>query len=222
MPRVLILFVVLLSLTACMPAPPSLQLPQDCRAQQSIEKLLATDWLAGEEVWRIRQTALLETRFRKLAMEGFLRLDLKTGEARLVALNEIGLVLFDLQVTADSEQLHRAVPPLEKRRDLMTTIAKSLRRIFLVPRPALSDRLVPQENVQSLSRISTNGSQNFLFDCYGDLRESRWQGEAGSWSTHYNHYDERQNVRLPEEIILHDEEQGVRLTLEIKEVKPES
>ena len=106
----ILLFILLIATTACTPATPPLQLVQDCNAVFTSAELLESHWLLQPKILRIRQSALLEIGRKKFPMEGFLRLDLEQGEARLLAMNEMGVVLFDLQVNPEGEQLHRVLP----------------------------------------------------------------------------------------------------------------
>ena len=91
-------------LYGCMPATPQQQLPDNCRAAALPEQLLAANWLSQPGVWRLRQVTLLEAGGKKIPLEGLLRLDLVKKEARLVALNGMGLVMFDLLVTQEEQQ----------------------------------------------------------------------------------------------------------------------
>lgn len=217
-------FVVLcmfLILSACAPATPPQQLPENCRAEFSSSQLVANHWLLQPTVWRIRQTALLEIGRRKVAMEGFLRLDLQRQEARLLAMNDMGVVLFDLQVTKDGQQLHRVLPQLQQVNGLTQGVAQSLRQIFLVPQPRAHDQLENRGNSQRLWRTLPIGSLGFVFDCLGDLRETRQLAESGDWRVAYDRYRTFGLRRLPEQIVMNDYRHNVKLSLGLREVKQE-
>ncbi|MDX9710781.1 MAG: hypothetical protein RBT64_14650, partial [Trichloromonas sp.] len=102
-------------------------------------ELLAADWRAAPGRWRIRQLGLFELRGLRLPMEGFLELDNDERRVRLVALEGLGLKLFDLTVTVDGVEVHHLLPDLAKDPRLAEAIATSVRRIFLAPRPGSGD-----------------------------------------------------------------------------------
>ena len=218
--RVIVLCI-FLALSACVPATPPLQLPENCRAEFTPSQLVANHWLLQPTTWRIRQSALLEIGRKKIPMEGFLRLDLKRQEARLLAMNEMGVVLFDLQVTADDQQLQRILPQLQQVNGLAEGVAQSLRRIFLVPQPHSDDRLENHGNSQRLWQILPDGGLGYVFDCLGDLRETRLLAENGDWRIVYNQYQTFGMTRVPEQIVMNNYRHSVKLSLWLREVKQE-
>ncbi len=215
---VLMLF---LALTACAPSTPPLQLPENCRAELPTEQLIAEHWLLQPGIWRLRQAALLEIGSKKLPLEGFLRLDLQRQEARLLAMNELGVVLFDLQVTAEGQELQRAIPQLMQVKGLAQGIAQSLRLIYLTPHPQPTDQLDNSGNSQRLWRPFAGGNLGFVFDCRGDLRESRLRADSGDWRVLYDQYRLFGMSRLPEQIVMNDYQHNIKLSLWLREVKQE-
>jgi len=216
-----LLFCLLLASTACTPASPPLQLEQNCLAEHKTWELVNGHWLLQPKVWRIRQSALLELGHKKIPMEGFLRLDLQQREARLLAMNDMGVVLFDLQVSIEDEQLYRVLPQLRQFNGLAQGVAQSLRQIFLSPFPQLDDRREQRENSQRLWRVLPNATLGFLFDCEGDLRETRLSDGPDDWRVVYGHYQLFGEERIPEEIVLNDYQHNVKLSLWLREVKEE-
>lgn len=220
MSRICLLFL-LFVVTSCVPTTPLQQLPQDCAATASVGQLLSHSWLSQGKVWRLRQSTLLEIGPKKIPLEGFLRLDTANKQARLVAMNEVGVVLFDLLVTEDGQQLKRAIPQLQQVKGLATGVAQSLRQIFLQPRPAESDRLENLDSRQKLWRSIPGGSLRFIYDCRSDLRTVRFSGDSGDWRVAYNDYQVFAESRLPLEIVMNDYRHGVKLSLWVREVKGE-
>lgn len=218
--RILVLLS-LLTLSACLPSSPPLQLAEDCRAEFLAEQLVSRHWLSQPQIWRLRQAVLLEIGPKKIPLEGFLRLDLQRQEARLLAMNEMGLVLFDLRLTADEQKVERAIPQLQQVKGLAQGVAQSLRQIFLIPRPQARDRLEERGNSQRLWRAAEDGSLSFLFDCQGDLRETRQQNATGDWRVLYEDYRLFDQFYLPELIVLNDYRNSVKLSLWLREVKQE-
>ncbi|WP_321366887.1 hypothetical protein [uncultured Desulfuromusa sp.] len=211
----------LLGLVSCVSATPPQQLPQDCRAEASVEQLLAENWLGQSGIWRLRQVTLLEIGSKKIPLEGFLRLDLVHGEARLVAMNEMGLVLFDLLVTEEGQQLQRAIPQLQQVKGLSLGIGQSLRQIFLQPRPQFDDKFEMRNNVQFLRREFSDGSLVFSYDCRKDLRNTRLSADGRDWRVAYDQYRQFGSSRIPEQIIMNDFQHGVKLSLWVREIRQE-
>jgi len=216
-----LLLLLLLSLVSCVPATPPQHLPENCQADATATQLLEANWLQQSGIWRLRQVTLLEVGRKKIPLEGFLRLDLPRGEARLVAMNEMGLVLFDLLVTEKDQQLKRAIPQLQQVKGLAVGVAQSLRQIFLLPQPKVGDQLVIGGNTQRLWRGLPGGSLGFVYDCQGNLRTTRFEADAGNWRVAYDDYRQFGGSRLPEQIIMNDYRHGVKLSLWIREVKQE-
>jgi hypothetical protein len=181
--------------------------------------LLKGHWLLQPGVWRLRQAALLELGGRKLPLEGLLHFDTVRREARLVAMNEMGLVLFDLELDAQGQQLHRALPQLQQQAGFAIGVAASLRRIFLQPRPLASDHLQPRESTQRLWRPLPGGSLDFNFSCAGDLLETRQVADSGDWRLRYSDYQALAGRRIPQQIVFNDYQYGVKLSLWLREVK---
>lgn len=215
------LLLLLLGLASCVPATPPQQLPDNCQADAAAIQLLAGNWLNQPEIWRFRQVTLLEVGRKKIPLEGFLRLDLVRKEARLVAMNEMGVVLFDLLVTENDQHLHRAIPQLQQIAGFATGVAQSLRQIFLQPQPKADDHMENRGNIQRLWRILPGGSLGFVYDCRGELRETRLVADTGDWRIAYDQYKQFGESRLPEQIIMNDYRHGIKLSLWIREVKQE-
>lgn len=209
----------LLILAACTPLTSSQQLPEDCQASAAQTRLIRSNWLQQPKVWRLRQAALLEIGGKKIPLEGFLQLDLVRREARLLAMNAMGLVLFDLQVSDNDQQLLRAIPQLEKVEKLAAGVAQSLRQIFLQPQPHSEDHLENLGNRQRIWRLLPDGSLGFIYDCSGELRETRLVAASGNWRVRYDLYRSFGSMRLPGEIVMDDYQHGVKLSIWINEVK---
>ena len=182
-------------------------------------ELPAADWRAVPGGWRIRQSGLFELRGLRLPMEGFLELDNAGRRVRLVALEGLGLKIFDLTVTVDGVEIHHLLPDLAKDPRLAEAVAASVRRIFLAPRPDAGDRLEIRKRDYRLTRPDGERVE-FLFG--GEpplLLETRVRGAAGDWRVGYYQYREAAGVPIPEGILLQDRRAGYRLTLWLESVK---
>lgn len=191
----------------------------ECPRHPSRQQLLADNWLQQTAVWQLRQSALLELGSQKVPLEGVLQLDTARNKARLVAMNEMGLVLFDLELDEQGQQLHRAMPQLQQQPGFAIGVAASLRRIFLQPTARASDHLQQRESTQRLWRVLSGGSLGFIYSCDGGLQETRLLADAGDWRVRYSDYQTFAGQRIPQQIVFNDYQHGVKLSLWLREVK---
>lgn len=217
MMRQLLALGVLIFLAGCA-ATPRWAATEPCTEELSGATLVAEHWLQQSDIWRLRQSALLEIRGRKIPLEGFMLLDLRRQEIRLVAMNEMGIVLFELLVTPTREQLLRAVPQLQQQGGLAAGIAESLRRIYLVPRPQTGDYQQQRSTDLRLWRVIADQEINFIFDCAGQLRQTLNRSPSSHWQVLYQNYRGVDGRLLPEKIEMNDFQQGVSLILWQREV----
>lgn len=212
-----IFFLLFLLMTGCaqLPFTPAPVVPT---RQLAAETLLQSLWTGGDQIWRIRQTALFELRGAKVPMDGFLRLDSGQGEARLVGLNDLGVKLFDLSVTPEGYEEHYLFPDLARIPGVSGAIAGAVRHIFLEPQPARTDTL---EIGKTEYRLKRTGTEQVLFIFGGpgaNLLEKRVQGDE-AWRARYFNYRPVGTAQVPGGILLEDERGGYRLTLWLEEVK---
>ncbi len=209
----------LLMVLACAPATYFRHRSEKCSGAASQVELLENNWLQQGGRWRLRQSALLEIGHRKVPLEGFLILDLEGQQAHLLAMNEVGLVMFELLVTKETEQLLRAIPQLQQVKGFAQGVGQSLRKIYLSPLAQGSDHLQERDDSQRLWRLLPGGSLGFIYDCQAELRETRLVADSGNWQVNYDQYNIFDGVRIPEQIVLNDFQHGVKLSLWIREVK---
>lgn len=184
----------------------------------TVNELLEPFWLGDAAVYRIRQSGLFQLRGMKLPFEGFMELDVDNRRARLVALEGIGLKLFDLTVTGDAVEVHSLLPELRKHAGLPAAVADSVRRIFFQPQPSRTDRLAIGSQDYRLQR---SGRDEVCFRFGGEpplLLGKSSDGPSGDWQVNYYQYRERSGRQIPEGIILHDHRAGYDLTLWLESV----
>lgn len=206
-----------LVVTGCAGPASRLQLTERCSESMSSAQVTADHWLAVPDVWRMRQSTLIEIRGQKIPLEGFMLLDLAQQQIRLVAMNEMGIVLFELLVTATSEELLRAVPQLQQQRGLAQGVADSLRRIYLLPRPHSTDYYQQRDTSLRLWRVSRDEQVDFIFDCRGRLRLTAMSSDLSRWQVLYQDYRQVDGRQLPELIVMRDYQYGVTLTIRQQE-----
>ncbi|HMB16202.1 MAG TPA: DUF3261 domain-containing protein [Pelovirga sp.] len=216
--RPIISLLMLLLVAACVPSPQSLDLREICSQELSAATVAEQHWLNQADTWRLRQSALLELRGRKFAFEGFMMLDLSEQQLHMVAMNEMGVVFFELIVTPDDQELRRVLPQLQQQRGLAEGIAASLRRIYLKPQPQTTDLAQMQPTRLSLSRPVVDGNLSFVFDCDGRLRAARSRSDTQDWQVIYENYQGITDRPVPEKIVMNNFQQAVTLTVWQREI----
>ncbi len=211
--RGLLFALALLCLGACSAAPfapPRLVKTVALSASQLAQK----HWSSTPAVYRMRHAALLEIGFRQIPMNGFMELNLVEGSARLVAMDSMGIKLFDLSVIGDRVEQHSMIPALARLPQLKQEIARSLRRIFLDPGPASGDVLETSKRSYSTERKERGIDLEFVFGGPDQtLLEKRGRGPGENWTVRYFDYQLLGQRHIPAGILLHDRSAGYRLTL---------
>jgi hypothetical protein len=212
--------ILLLALAGCsgvpFVAPDTVALRPDVTATQ----LATAVWTAQQGVFRLRQTVLFEFRGTRVPMAGLMRLDLTEDRLRLVALNDLGVKLFDLEVTPIGEQQHYLLPDLAKIPHFTEAVAASVRRVFLTPRPDGSEALRLTASRGQLTRPYRSGEIRFTFGGSGSqLLATEVAGDQENWMARYFEYQTAGTILYPRGIVLDDRIAGYRLTLWQEEVK---
>lgn len=109
--------------------------------KMDVGQLLDNCWLCSGHRYLCHHSGLLEVAGRKIPLEGVVKIDTVTNEARLVAMDTMGVKLFDLSVASNSYQLNYLLPVLEQHKQLPQMVAKSVQNIFLSPYPDINDQL---------------------------------------------------------------------------------
>ena len=153
-------------------------------------------------------------------MLGLMELDTAAGRARLVAVNEMGITLFDLTVTRSGQTLNSVLPQLARYPRLAEGVAASVRRIFLAPLPAAGDRLSSSATSCVLERPWEGGTLRFTFGGAAPrLRQTRVAGTTDEWQVDYYQYRRQAGTSYPAGIVLADARAGYRLTLWLDNVR---
>jgi hypothetical protein len=190
-------------------------------APTSAAKLAAGLWSAGSGSLMVRQSALFELQGMRVPMAGIMKLDLAPKGARLVAMNDMGVKLYDISVDPVGSQAHFIIPDLARYPGFAEAVALSVRRIFLEPEPGPGDQLQVKAESYLLSRKDPGGRE-ILFTLGGadaQLLEKSGHGPAESWRVRYYQYQRGQGRLFPGGIVLDDEKAGYRLTLWIESVE---
>lgn len=180
------------------------------------EQLVDNWWLAAGHRYLCRHSGLLEVFMRKVALEGVVKIDTTKQTARLVAMDTMGVKLFDLFVTKECHQLNYLLPVLEEHPQLPKMVAQSLRAIFLQPNPSAQHRLIRRER-RSVLKADDGGSFEFI-GMPVRLNRKVVDSKTSSWSVEYNQYQDQDGLWAPTGIVLNDDS-GFRLTLWIQEIR---
>jgi len=170
---------------------------------------------------RFRQVARFTFRGRTVAMVGMMELQPTRGKARLVAVNELGIKLFDLEVSEDQILEHYVVPELSRFPRFGEAVAFSLRRVFLAPRPApQKDSLEFTGNRYLLTGKRDEGRVEFIFgEAHAAMIQKSMSGRSQKWRVIYRHHRRFENGFIPYDMELTDKVAGYRLELKIIDVK---
>jgi len=181
-------------------------------------QLATRSWPEEGRRYRIRQTVLFELRGARVPMTGLMDLDTMRGSARLVAVNDLGVKFFDLELDRDGETLHYLLPELARFPGFDRVVAEAVRRIFLAPRPD-GDETVQRETDRYLLLDSGGGGETEYAFGGPDTRllAIEHDGEA-PWRLDFYQYRSENGVLAPAGVILQDRRAGYRLTLWLDEV----
>jgi len=180
------------------------------------QQLVDSWWLVTGHRYLCRHSGLLEVFMRKVALEGVVKVDTTQQTARLVAMDTMGVKLFDLLVTKQGHQLNYLLPLLEEHPQLPKMVAKSLRAIFLQPNPSVQQRLIRRERRSVL--VADSGDSFEFIGMPVRLNRKVVSSEQHSWNVEYNQYLDQNGLWAPTGIVLTDDS-GFRLTLWIQEIR---
>jgi len=217
--------VVVVSLAACTPALPPPPFTATVLATEPLPAiepatLAAHDWSLVQGRLLLRLTAQLDIAGRIFPFSAMLRLDPETGSARFVGLDDSGIKLFDLGVTAGGSEEHFILPPLARFPGLTRILGTSVKRIYVDPAPSPYDTLKTDAGRYLLSR--SRGERETLFVFGGEplqLLAKSGRGAGESWRVDYYEYQVVDGIAWPRGIVLIDDEGGYRLMLWTESVK---
>ena len=181
--------------------------------------LAASDWTRQGGPWRMRQSVEFDFHGRKLVMRGLMNLDPTAGMARLIAVDDLGIKLFDVSVYRDRQQLNFLLPDLARYPRLGEAVAGAVRRMFLAPRPQPGDAWQLRPDGYELRRP---GEVSITFHFGGErarLDTIRAEGPDIDWQLGYYDYHREGDLEYPATILLEDRNAGYRLRLRIEEAR---
>jgi len=186
----------------------------------SAAQLTRERWNSVDGAVLMRQSALFEFAGLRVPVAGLMKLDPASKSARLVGLNDMGVKLYDISVSATASTANFVLPELARYAKFPEAVALSMRRIFLAPEPEPGDKLTRSATSYLLSRDSSACKLRFSFGgADAQLLEKSCRGGAESWRVRYYQYQNYLGRLYPGGIVLDDDRAGYRLTLWIENVE---
>ena len=172
-------------------------------------------------ILHLRQTAHFTFRGRTFPMLGMMSINPSEQNARLVAVNELGITLFDVEINESKAVEHFAVPQLARFPRFGEAVASSLRRIFLAPYPhPEQDSLTIEKGCYILSGKRGKARVRFFFGGPDAVLVGKEATEGRrSWQVLYRDYRSWGEWLLPHDIVLIDNAADYRLQLKILQVR---
>lgn len=176
--------------------------------------LLQTDWLAdtGRRMARFQGRLLFGS--RKVNLDVLVLRDGAKLTARAVTMGDMGITLCDMDVTPSGHIMHGGMPLLRKHPLVQKHIARTLRRVLLLPLPqapyAVFDR--EAQNEIMLRYVAQGLTLERVYDAAsGSL--VRLQEAGGAWTVDFSEYQEHvgQDLPYPRRIEYRDVDGGYRV-----------
>lgn len=181
-------------------------------APEQVRNLAERQWMEQPGVWNLQQTVLLESRGHELLMSGFVRLNTSARTARVVAMNELGIKFFDLEVSEDAVREHFVAPDLRRFPEVSAMLAESVRHIYLVPR-LTEDTPVWLAPYGPVAKTEWREAPVFLFLDPTTAETARKMSPERFWTVDYKAYRPEGRETIPGEVVYTHSKAGLRLTL---------
>lgn len=150
---------------------------------------------------------------------GFLEVKPSADSFRVIALNPMGVKLFDLAGSSGTVTVNFAMEPLASYGNIASAVAFDIKRIYFDMLPAADARHYRFNNRLIFGKELPHGYLEHVFAGeQGDLVEKRfYKDQYISWSVGYYEYGDKDGKRVPKGIILTDYQGGYRLVIREKE-----
>lgn len=219
--RFLLLLCLCLLLAACARLRPSAWQPAPPAEQELASRLLAGDWLGGEGKETLRLQGRLLFGSRTFPFSAFMRRTPQKQIARVALMGDMGVTLCDMDVTPSGYITHQAVPDLEKATRVQRHIARTVRRIFLLPLPGEDAQLFAREGEYMLRSTAREQELERVYDAT-NLRLVRLASPEEGWEARFMEYEQNTHDGLPfpSRIEYRDASGGYSLQLLLLALKP--
>lgn len=221
--QLLALLCACLLLVGCVRLRPDPWQPAPETSKKQTAQLLARDWLgkAGKQTLRLQGRLVFGS--RKFPLSAFMRRDTAKRVARVVLMGDMGVTLCDMDVTPSGYITHQAVPDLEKATRVQRHIARTVRRIFLLPLPNKDTRLWQREGEHMLRYTARKQELERVYDAES-LQLVRLVSPDEEWETRFLEYEKlsADGLPYPARIEYRDASGGYSLQLLLLSLKPAS
>jgi hypothetical protein len=181
--------------------------------------LISNLWCNATKKLLIRHSALFEFKGKQVPIAALMKLDLTVHTARLVAMNEMGVKLYDISIGETSSQVNFIINDLAQYPGFTEAVAISVRRIFLTHAPSSGEKLERTLNYHILTSAYSGGTATFTFGgAHEQMLEKSMRSSSESWRVRYFEYKWFQGGFFPGGITLDDDLASYRLTIWIESV----
>ena len=194
---------------------PVLQSPQPAAMRDTFARVLPNRFTSDD-------TIIIQAPFHDdLAVLGVLRVDRPAGTFELVALNHMGIKLFDLRGDRKDVSVVFVLPPLEGLKDILLSIARDIRHMYVDLIPASgADETIHSKDVK-FSQDTPDGTIIYKFG--GDpsiLLEKRLVGFFGTiWRVRYFRYTSETGGLYPRGIVMDNSRYHYRIIVKNRDVE---
>ncbi|MFO7728863.1 MAG: DUF3261 domain-containing protein [Desulfonatronovibrio sp.] len=214
MRSLIIVLVLLAGCSASYTAPPGYNL---ISPEKSLS-CLPPPWSMPGKAMSLRQTVFIQAGGQSHIVQGLMQIDEQRRKIQILGMSELGMKLFDIEVTHDRYEHNFLSPAMGNRSEaLARQVALSVRRIFLTFDPAANfETYVAPE---SLLMIDRSSDSEMIHECPLDskiLKETSGPGQG--WEVTLTDYLDINGVYLPERITYHDQQAGYKLKMILHEV----
>lgn len=183
-------------------------------------EMIARSRSALPERFRTTSSIVLEVAGRSVSALGITEVDRPGGTFTAVALNPMGLKLFELTGAPDGTISGSVLEALSRRGNAAAAIGEDIRRIYFDLAPSPAARNWKRAHALVFRQPSGAGELEFVFAGEGpDLVEKNFYGDSGIvWQAAYYEYRDWNGKRMPRGIVYRSYLRGYRLIIKVKEV----
>jgi hypothetical protein len=214
-------WLILLAMTACakLPFAPEplipLQNPDPLAMRESFSRALPNRFTSDD-------TIIIQAPFHHdLAVLGVLQVDRSAGKFELVALNHLGIKLFDLKGDRSNVSLDYVLPPLLGLKDILLSIGRDIARMYLdlVPAPSAKTEIEP-DRILFIDRQS-DGTAVYEFGGNPSALRQKWlEGFFGDvWRVRYFRYSPEFGGLYPRGVVMDNERYHYRIIIKNRDVE---
>ena len=169
-------------------------------------------------------TVIIQAPFHDdLAALGVLQVDRSAGTFELVALNHLGIKLFDLRGDHSGVSVVFALPPLMKHKGILLAIGRDIQRMYLDLIPDSGAKVVIESKDIRFSEDRPDGTLIYKFGGeHSSLLEKRLDGFFGMiWRVRYYLYGDESGALYPHGVVMDNGRYHYRIIVKNRDVEIE-